>query len=73
MPVIAQIEQPKTEKNVLIIHADDQFRSTNIEIDKNIYSIFKNSSNLSISIYSEYLENMILRCWRTIVRETSKI
>lgn len=62
MPVIAQIEQPKTEKNVLIIHADDQFRSTNIEIDKNIYSIFKNSSNLSISIYSEYLENMILRC-----------
>ena len=57
-PVFAQTGKTQIEKNVLIIHADDQFRSTNIVIDKNIYSILKNSSNLSISIYSEYLENV---------------
>jgi len=57
-PVFAQTALTQLEKNVLIIHADDQFRSTNTVIDRNIYSFLKNSSNFPISIYSEYLENV---------------
>ena len=57
-PVFAQTAKTQLEKNVLIIHADDQFRSTNTVIDRNIYSFLKNSSNFPISIYSEYLENV---------------
>lgn len=58
VPVYAQSETSQIEKKVLIIHADDQFRSTNIIIDRNIYSVLKNSCNFSISMYSEYLENV---------------
>jgi diguanylate cyclase (GGDEF)-like protein/putative nucleotidyltransferase with HDIG domain len=58
IPVSAQTERPPIAKSVLILHADDQFRSTNIVIDKNIYSVLKNSPNLAIAIYSEYLENV---------------
>lgn len=58
IPVSAQLEKPPIAKNVLILHADDQFRSTNIVIDKNIYSVLKSSPNLAVAIYSEYLENV---------------
>lgn len=57
-PVFAQSGKLIFTRNVLVIHADDQFRATNIIIDKNIYSVLKNSKNLSISLYSEYLENV---------------
>jgi len=45
-----------TAKNVLMIHAQDQFSSANIIMDKNIYSVLKSDNRLNVSIYSEYLE-----------------
>ncbi len=54
VPVYAEVD--KKQKNVLLIHAQDQFLPANIVMDKEIYSILKSSNTLNVSIYSEYLE-----------------
>lgn len=45
-------------KNVLILHAQDQFLPANIVMDKTFYATLKGSKEINISIYSEYLENV---------------
>ncbi len=48
----------KTHKNVLTIHAQDQFLPANIVMDGTLYKALKSSPNFNISIYSEFLETI---------------
>ena len=56
LPVNAEAETDAQQKNVLIIHSQDQFLPANIVMDNNIYSVLKSDHTLNVSIYSEYLE-----------------
>lgn len=45
-------------KDILILHAQDQFLPANIVMDRNIYSVMKPAPGVDIAIYSEYLEKV---------------
>jgi signal transduction histidine kinase len=45
-------------RNVLILHAQDQFLPANIVMDRNIYAALKGDKDLNVTIYSEYLEKV---------------
>ncbi len=55
-PAFAQTT--KNSRNVLILHAQDQFLPANILMDRTLYSVLKSSKSLNVSIYSEYLEKV---------------
>lgn len=57
-PVYGKSSIELKQKNVLILHAQDQFLPANIVMDKNIYSVLKGDKALNVSIYSEYLEKV---------------
>jgi len=48
-------EEPK---NVLILHAQDQFLPANMVMDKTFYATLKSSKEINVSIFSEYLESV---------------
>ncbi len=51
-----QAEVPS--KQVLLLHAQDQFLPANIVMDQTLHSALKNDQTMDINIYSEYLEKV---------------
>lgn len=51
-------QEKVASKQVLLLHAQDQFLPANIVMDKTLYSALKSDQTLSINIYSEYLEKV---------------
>lgn len=45
-------------KNVLLLHSDNPFLPANMIMDQTFISVFKNTPNLSVAVYSEYLETV---------------